>query len=79
MHNVPLAELDLVFRVSLTKGYLVKSHWLYFMSFVLPYMLMHSGIYSKSHRERKRGRHKGIPMAEQYPFSMNRGNRSVTL
>lgn len=80
MHNFPGSELDLDLRVSLTKGYLVENHWLYFMSFVLSYMLMHPGIYSKTLGEKKKkGRHKGIPMAEQYPFSMNRGNCSVTL
>lgn len=79
MHNFPGSELDLDLRVSLTKGYLVKNHWLYSMSFVLSYMLMHPGIYSKSIGEKKGGRHKGIPMAEQYPSSMNRGTCSVTL
>lgn len=79
MHNFSGSELDLDLRVSLTKGYLVKNHWLYAMSFLLSYMLMHPGIYSKTLGEKKEGSHKGIPMAEHYPFSMNRGNCSVTL
>lgn len=81
MHNFLGSELDLDLRVSLTKGYLVKNHWLYSMSFVLSYMLMHPGIYSETlwEKKKKRRRHEGIPMAEQYPFSMNRGNCSVTL
>lgn len=80
MHNILGSELDLDLRVSLTKGYLVKNHWLTdSMSFVLSYMLMHPGIYSKTIGEKKRQCHEGIPMAEQYPFSMNRGNCSVTL
>lgn len=78
MHNFLGSELDLYLRLSLTKGYLVKNHWLYSMSFVCSYMLIHPGIYYKTLGE-KRGSHKGIPMAEQYPFSMNRGNCSVTL
>lgn len=52
MHNFPGNELDLDLRVSLTKGYLVKNHWLYSMSFVLSYMLMHPRIYSKTLRKK---------------------------
>lgn len=58
MHNFSGSELDLDLRVSLTKGYLVKNHWLYAMSFVLSYMLMHPGIYSKTLGE-KRGEPQG--------------------
>lgn len=43
----------------LTKGYLVENHWLYFMSFVLSYMLMHPGIYSKTLGEKKKGTPQG--------------------
>lgn len=45
-------------------------------------MLMHLGIYPKTLRTPppKNGHsHKENPVAEQYPFSMNRGNCSVTL
>lgn len=48
MHNFPDSELDLDLRVSLTKGYLAKNQRLYSLSFVLSYMLMHPGIYSKT-------------------------------
>lgn len=55
MHNFPGSKLDLDLRMSLTKGYLVKTHWLYSMSIVLSYMLMHPGIYSKTLGGKKRG------------------------